>query len=161
MPRWRLVASAAAFLALPAAQAAERAPCQANALARLPTELIAADNRRDLAGVLQLYTEDAVWFPPSGEPVLRKADIADRYRELFRSQPALEAEVSGTRPSGEQGIAWGRTHGSVRTAEGEARIVDDAFVLAARCEAGGWKVTLLAWHPAGNLGNAEAPTNRR
>jgi uncharacterized protein (TIGR02246 family) len=144
-----LAGAMAALLATAAIRAAEREICSEDALARLPRELIAADNRRNLSAVLRLYAEDAVWFPPSGEPVSRRPDIADRYRELFRSQPALEIEVHGTAFGGEHGVAWGRTHGSVRATGGEVRIVDDAFALAARCEAGVWKVTLLAWHPAG------------
>jgi len=126
--------------------------CAREELDRLPAALVAADNRRDLEGVLALYSEDAVWFPPAGEPIVGRAAIRERYLTLFTARPALRAAVRGSSRDAASGTVWGKTSGSIEPlAAGSARQVDDDFALTARCAAGKWKVTLLAWRPAGSM----------
>lgn len=111
--------------------------------------LIAADNRSDLAAVLDGYCRDAELVPPQGEPIRGHAAIQEHYTEIFSTwRPALEAAHAETRIANGLGYDRGRTLGVlVPLAGGESRIVDDVYEAVLREEEGTWRVLRLAWRP--------------
>lgn len=126
--------------------AAAAGPCSRAALETLPARMIDADNRRDLEAITALYSDDAMWFSPGREVVAGRARIRQQYERLFESRLELSAIVAGSAHRHETGTVWGLTSGSVWSREGRTRAVHDRFAIAARCEAGEWKVVLLTWH---------------
>lgn len=50
---------------------------------RRATEIIEADNRRDIERVMRSYTADAVLIPPDAREVIGQQNIRPRYKTLF------------------------------------------------------------------------------
>lgn len=111
--------------------------------------IVAADNARDLAGVLAAYTDDIVWLPPNGDMLRGRAALRARYEPLFAGfQPHMAVEVVDARSSGVMGFAWGYVKGSLTPVEGgDAVPVDDKFLAVVRHEDGEWRVARLMWGP--------------
>jgi uncharacterized protein (TIGR02246 family) len=111
--------------------------------------ILEADNRRDLEGVLALYSEDACLLPPNEDPVLGKQAIRPRYEGLFRD---YQPEISGTIEEVEVGGNWAFVRGAnggrlVPRAGGEPRPLSDAFLMILRRDGGRWRIARLMWHP--------------
>jgi len=129
---------------------------EANA-ARAVERLIAADNSRDINRVMLCYTDDVVWMPPDGEPLLGKKAIRPRYEALFSTYILdLTVEFDEARADRELAFVRGRTGGKLTPLDGSApKTVDDQFVALLRRERGGWRVSHLMWTP--RAGAAEKP----
>ncbi len=129
----------------------EEAACDPSedAVRRVMERIVEGDNRRDLEGVLACYTEDVVWLPPRGLPVLGKASIRARYETLFsRFQPDIRVVVEEVRVSPEIALARGGTRGALTPIDsGLIQLLDDKFLAALRCQDGHWLVSHLAWSP--------------
>lgn len=112
--------------------------------------IIAADNRSDVEALAALYTEDAVWFPPSGEPVIGRSAIVARYREIFR-EFRVELEIRSTRievtksRAVDHGITQGRR---ISKQDGAVAAIHDQYLMTwERGRDGHWRAALLAWRP--------------
>jgi len=123
-----------------------RAPACTSSAAAAPLALIDSNNRRDLAGVLAGYTDDAVWLSPDLGLVERGA-FRERYATLFRdNRLAYTAEITEARSDGALGYVRGRTGGTITPLDGSpAHSVNDTFLALTRCEAGRWRVSHLTW----------------
>jgi uncharacterized protein (TIGR02246 family) len=112
--------------------------------------IIAADNAGDLEAVLAHYTDDAVLLPPNGPIVDGKEAIMQRYRagfEQFRFEVAItlkETKISG-RWAFNRGVTQGRL---VPLDGGEARSLNDRYLMILRQTPEGWKIARLIWNSA-------------
>ncbi len=77
----------------------------------------AAECRRDLDAVLGFYHEDAVVYPPAGDPFVGRAGIAAFYVDEMREYPGLEVT-----------IVHEVRHGAEASLEWEAVLIDHAGV---------------------------------
>lgn len=120
-----------------------------SALAAAPARLIAADNGRDLEGVLNGYTSDVTWLPPAGPAIRGTAEIRARYERLFADhRVSLQSAAQDAAAAGNLGYVVGTTYGSLTPiAGGPPVIVDDNFLALLRCEEDQWRVSHLAWSP--------------
>lgn len=111
--------------------------------------LIAADNRADIAAVLDGYCRDAELVPPQGDTVRGHEAIRPRYVELFATwRPSLRALHTVTRIEQGRGVDIGRTVGTLTSlADGPTKLVDDVYEATLRYEDGSWRVARLQWHP--------------
>jgi uncharacterized protein (TIGR02246 family) len=135
---------------LAAARQPEGLPAEEAAVRAVAEGILDADNARDLHAVLAFYAADAVLMPPNEQPVRGRAAIEPRYSDLFGGyQPELQGKIEDLRVAGDWAFAAGRTRGRMRPVEGgEARLVDDAWVMILAKEATGrWRITRLIWHP--------------
>jgi uncharacterized protein (TIGR02246 family) len=113
------------------------------------TGIVAADNRRDIERVVANYSVDAVLMPPGEGPVVGRNRIRPRYEALFaRFTPAIELQVEEACVGTGLGVVRGRNGGRlIPRASGEARVVDDAFIMLLRTESDGvWRISRLIWH---------------
>jgi uncharacterized protein (TIGR02246 family) len=137
-------------LVLLAAAACAKDPAAERAVRAVADGIVAADNARDLEGVMASYAEDAILMPPGEAPVQGRAAIRPRYEALFRDfDPAIEPHVEEVCVSG--GVAWvrGRNGGRLvpRGGDGTARELDDVYLmLLARGDDGAWRIGHLMWH---------------
>ena len=118
------------------------------AVAAAAQRLIASDNSRDLAGVLNGYTDDVVWYPPDGKILNGKDSIRPRYEESFsKFRFDLSSEIAEARADGNLGFIRGFITGTLKPLEGGAAVsVDDQFVALVRCQEGDWRVSHLIWN---------------
>lgn len=135
-----------AAVSLLALAACSTAPAPADVV----RNLVAADNRGDLATVLASYTDDVEWAPSSRPRVAGKAAVEARYRELFAAfDVALTVTIDDEQQAGGSAVVSGTTRGELRPKSGGAKVpVDDAFVATLRATAGGWRIRHLAWGPS-------------
>lgn len=141
--------AAATLAAACAGRQGPSCPVSATAVSASVERLVAADNARDLEGVLSSYVDDVVWLPPAGPALQGKAAIRPRYEELF-SRYAVELTSDTVEASAVQdlGFVRGSTRGTLRPLGGGAAItVDDKFLALVRCERGTWRVSHLTWSP--------------
>ena len=116
------------------------------------TGIVAADNQRDIERVLAFYADDAVLMPPGEGPVVGRAHIRPRYEALFASvTPEIEVHIDEACVDGAMGFVGGRNGGRVVARDtGQARALDDAFLMLLRREPGGaWRISHLIWHRQG------------
>ncbi|MCP9487472.1 MAG: nuclear transport factor 2 family protein [Gaiellaceae bacterium MAG52_C11] len=67
----------------------------------------AAECRRDLDAVLSYYHEDAVVYPPAGEPLRGHPEIAPWYADEMRDYPGLEVRIAHEVSNGpEAALEW-------------------------------------------------------
>lgn len=143
------MASSRALAEAPAAQVCD-AELEAVRDARVvATGIIAADNARDIERVLRYYAADAILLPPGEKPVVGREAIRPRYEELFsRFDPQIDPRVDESCTT--CGLAFVRGHNGGRLVSrqsGEARELDDAYLMVLRREAGGeWRISHLMWH---------------
>ena len=126
------------------AHAADSAAVHAAALA-----IVAADNNRDLAGVLGHYAPDAVLLPPNESPVAGLEAIRPRYEALFATHdPAIEPSIDEIVLVGDLAYVRGRNGGVLRGRHGAAdRALNDVYLMVLRRAANGqWHITRLMWH---------------
>lgn len=140
----------AASAALAPAFAADR---NVEAIRAAGKAIIAADNASDIDALAALYTEDAAWFPPSGEPVIGRAAIIARYRQIF-SEFRVELEIQSTRievsknRAVDQGITRGRR---ISKRNGDSAAIHDQYLMTwQRGRDRRWRASLLAWRPVAN-----------
>ena len=113
------------------------------------TGIVAADNQRDIERVLAYYTADAVLMPPGEPPVVGRDRIRPRYEALFASfTPEIEARVEEACVEAGMGFVRGHNGGRlVPRGSGEARALDDTYLMLLRLEARGtWRISHLMWH---------------
>ena len=114
--------------------------------------IIAADNARDVERVMSFYAADAVLMPPNANPVTGHAAIRPRYETLFAAMsPAIVSTLDEVRVAGEWAFVRGKNTGVMRprSGGGEARALDDVFVMLLQRGADGrWKIARLIWHRA-------------
>jgi uncharacterized protein (TIGR02246 family) len=130
------------------------------AVCAVATDIIAADNARDIERVLGYYTADANLMPPGEEAVSGIEAIRPRYERLFsKFNPRIEARVDGACVSTDLAFVRGHNGGRLVPLDGsEALELDDVYLMVLRREEdGGWRISHLMWHPA----NAGSPTPRR
>jgi uncharacterized protein (TIGR02246 family) len=150
----RTTAILVASLLRASAHAAPAPECHANASSARAIRAVAigivdADNRLDLERVLAYYAADAVLMPPGEGPVIGRERIRPRYEALFASYtPEIELEIEEACAGAGLGFVRGRNGGRlVSRATGEARRLDDAFIMLLRLEPGGvWRISHLIWH---------------
>lgn len=122
-----------------------------SSVAAASDRLLAADNARDLEGVLAGYTEDVVWLPPTGGVISGKAAIRPRYETLFSDfevEMASQIVEARAADNGQLGFVRGTTGGTLTPVGGGAAVpVNDKFLAVVRCESGEWLVSHLAWSP--------------
>jgi uncharacterized protein (TIGR02246 family) len=119
------------------------------AIRAVATGIVDADNRRDAKKVLAYYTSDAIQMPPNEAPVVGRDRILPRYEALFANfTPEIELQIDEACVGAGLGFVRGRNGGRlVPRTPGEVRVLDDAFVMLLRLEAGGvWRVSHLIWH---------------
>lgn len=124
---------------------------EVEAVERRMAALIDSDNRSDLEGVIDSYTDDAVLIPPGEEKVVGRAAIERRYRGIFETsrfeltlEPAETAVSAGWAFS--RGLAIGRL---VPLGGGEPRVIKTNYMmLFRRGEGGDWKISHLIWNEA-------------
>jgi uncharacterized protein (TIGR02246 family) len=111
--------------------------------------IIAADNARDLARVMNSYAADAWLLPPNAEPVRGHAAIRPRYESLFAGfNPAIEGRIDEACVSGSTAYIRGHNGGRMisRTAQ-PPRELDDAYMMLLKIDADGkWRISHLMWH---------------
>jgi len=109
--------------------------------------LIAADNSRDLKTVLTFYTDDVVFLPPTGEIVVGKAAIRQRYQRMFQDfQPHLSCAISEVAISGRLAFVRGTNKGHLDPISGgPATAVNDNFVVILSFQDSAWRVSRLIW----------------
>src|SRR5262245_34757705 len=123
-----------------------------DAIRAVANGIVAADNRRDLTAVLGYYAVDAVLLPPGEPPVEGKDQIRPRYEALFSTfSPEIEAHVDEACAGEALAFVRGRNGGRlVPRASGEAKTLDDAYLMVLRLEADGrWRISRLMWHSQG------------
>jgi uncharacterized protein (TIGR02246 family) len=111
--------------------------------------IVAADNRSDILQVMTLYVADAVLMPLGEAPVVGRDEIRPRYETLFASfTPEIELQIEEACVSGSLGFVRGHNGGRlISRASGEARLLDDVFVMLLRRESDGvWRISHLIWH---------------
>lgn len=112
--------------------------------------LIAADNRGDLAAVIERYTEDAILLGPSSPPVTGRAEIREHYGSLFemyRFDVAFQS--SETQTFGDWAFDRGITSGTLIPLDGSAPItVRDRYLMILHRDSSEWRVSRLMWNPA-------------
>lgn len=128
------------------------------AVRRVAEGIIAADNNRDIEGVLSFYATDAVLLPPNEPPLSGHAAIRPRYEALFAGfTPAIEGRIDELIVDGVSAVVRGHNCGRL-TSRGSApsRALDDVYLMLLRREAdGSWRISHLMWHRASPAG-AEA-----
>ena len=129
--------------------------CQATApsasAVRLVAErIIAADNDRDIAAVMALYSRDAWLLPPMEPPVQGHNNIRPRYEGLFAGfSPAIEGHIDEICVSRTIGVVRGHNSGRMRGRNGQpSRTVDDVYLMIVKREPDRqWRISQLIWHP--------------
>jgi uncharacterized protein (TIGR02246 family) len=132
----------------PALECASDAPA-VRAIRAVAIGIVDADNRRDAAQVLAFYASDAVLMPPGEAPVAGRDRIRPRYEALFAAfAPEIEARIDEACVAAGIGFVRGHNGGRlVPRGPGEARLLDDAFVMLLRLEPEGvWRISHLIWH---------------
>jgi len=117
-------------------------------------QLIAADNRSDIAAVLGSYTND-VEFYPKDKPVLRGIDkVEANYKTLFKdNQLSLNTTILSTQIFGDSAVVKGINTGT------RSNLVDSiVYAINDRYEAhlsrddkGSWKISKLYWSPIDSI----------
>jgi ketosteroid isomerase-like protein len=110
--------------------------------------IVAADNRRDLRQVVDYYANDAILLPPGEAPVAGRDKIRPRYEALFAGfTPEIELRIDEACAGAGLGFVRGHNGGRlVSRASGETRLLDDAFIMMLRLDAGVWRISHLIWH---------------
>ncbi|HJQ97446.1 MAG TPA: nuclear transport factor 2 family protein [Candidatus Polarisedimenticolaceae bacterium] len=128
------------------------AACEATpaAVRHVAEGIIAADNHGDLERVLSSYTKDAVLMPPGEGAIVGLDAIRPRYEKLFAGATLqIELRVDEAHAEGAVGYVRGRNGGRVTPkAGGQPLVLDDAFLMLLRCDAGTWRISHIIWHPA-------------
>lgn len=112
--------------------------------------IIAADNARDLARVMDSYAADAWLLPPNDVPVRGHAAIRPRYETLFSGFiPAIEGRIDEVCVSGSIALVRGHNGGRMISRSGAPpRLLDDAYLMTLRFEPDlRWRISHLMWHP--------------
>lgn len=146
-PWWAAAAGAQAAAPQCAADAAE-----VRAIRAVAEGIVAADNRRDIERVLAAYTADAVLMPPGEAPVSGRDRIRPRYEALFAAfSPEIELRIDEACAEAGLGFVRGVNRGRlVPRGPGDARALDDAFVMLLRLDADRvWRISHLIWHRQG------------
>jgi len=109
--------------------------------------LIAADNSRDLETVLTLYTDDVVFLAPTGDIVIGKPAIRQRYQRMFQDfQPHLSCVIAEVAVSGRLAFVRGTNKGYLDPISGgPATAVNDNFVAILSSQGSAWRVSRLIW----------------
>jgi uncharacterized protein (TIGR02246 family) len=131
------------------------ADCQAtgpsaSAVRLVAERIIAADNRRDIAAVMALYSQAAWLLPPMEPPVQGHDNIRPRYERLFAGfSPAIDGHIDDVCVSGTIGVVRGHNRGSMRGLNGQpSRTVDDVYLMVVTRERDEqWRISQLIWHP--------------
>lgn len=131
------------------------ADCRADAAAvkavrAVADGIIAADNARDIARLMNSYAEDAWLMPPNESPLQGHAGIRPRYESLFANfNPAIEGRIDEACASGSIGFVRGHNGGRMISRNGGApRQLNDAYLMTLRLESDGrWRISHLIWHP--------------
>jgi ketosteroid isomerase-like protein len=112
--------------------------------------IIAADNARDIARVIDSYASDAWLMPPNESPVQGHAGIKPRYEALFSGfDPAIAGRIDEACASGSIGFVRGHNGGRMISRTGGApRMLNDAYLMTLRLGPDGrWRISHLIWHP--------------
>ncbi|HEX5214708.1 MAG TPA: nuclear transport factor 2 family protein [Vicinamibacterales bacterium] len=143
----RAIAFVAAIGAGAAGEGAQTSSADRVAAAAVGSQIIAADNARNLALVLACYDDDATLWPPDAAPVTGHAAIRPRYEELFRaSNPQLANRTTRVIVSGDLATIEGEITGRfVSRLGGGDRQVHDRYLMLLAKRAGGWRITHLVW----------------
>jgi uncharacterized protein (TIGR02246 family) len=143
-----VLAAIAAAGAVPQMECVAEAP-SVRGVRAVADGIVAADNRRDLAAVLEFYAPDAILMPPGEPPVTGRERIKPRYEQLFAAySPSITTEVHEACTESDMGFVRGRNTGTfVPRSDGAARDLDDAFLMLLRRDAHGvWRISHLIWH---------------
>ena len=111
--------------------------------------IVAADNARDLARVMDSYASDAWLLPPNDAPVRGHTAIRPRYESLFSGfTPAIEGRIDEICVSGSIAYVRGHNGGRMISRTGAApRMLDDVYMMTLRLEPDGrWRISHLMWH---------------
>jgi uncharacterized protein (TIGR02246 family) len=143
-----VLAAIAAAGAVPQMECVAEAP-SVRGVRAVADGIVAADNRRDLAAVLEFYAPDAILMPPGEPPVTGRERIKPRYEQLFAAySPSITTEVHEACTESDMGFVRGRNTGTfVPRSDGAAQDLDDAFLMLLRRDAHGvWRISHLIWH---------------
>lgn len=137
-----------ATLAAQSAAPAETCTRDESAVADVVRRLIRADNARDLPAVLDVYSDDVMFLPPSGEIVDGKPAVERRYRALFSTyRVRLETTIEEVRADADLAFVRGVNTGTLEpVAGGSATAVNDRYLAILECRSGRWRVTRLVWN---------------
>jgi uncharacterized protein (TIGR02246 family) len=153
--RW-IAPPLAAWLALAGISASSSTPKEdEEAIRRVFDEDVAAHLAGDADRAAAVYTEDAVWLPPSGPPIQGRAAIRQRYRSNFERQVVrFSVQIEEIQVIGDWAFSRGTTLGTIQPKEGGApRVLHNKFLAVfQRTNGGEWKIARLVWNPVGNSG---------
>lgn len=137
-----------AVLAAQSAAPAETCTGDERAVADVVLRLIRADNARDLTTVLDVYSDDVMFLPPSGEIVDGKPAVESRYRALFSTyRVRLESTIEEVRVGAGLAFVRGVNTGTLEpVAGGAATAINDRYLAILECRSGRWRVTRLVWN---------------
>src|SRR5262245_59397534 len=79
------------------------------AIKNLTEAHLSAMARKDLAGLMELNTDDVVYLPPTSAPIVGKNAVKQMFETVFAQFSSIEqqAETSEIRVWGNIAIAWG------------------------------------------------------
>jgi uncharacterized protein (TIGR02246 family) len=143
------VASIVIQPANPAAECRADSPA-VKAIRAVADGIIAADNARDITGVMNAYASDAWLMPPNESPVQGHAAIKPRYEALFSGfNPAIEGRIDEACADGSFGFVRGHNGGRMISRSGAPpRSLNDAYLMTLRLDQDGrWRISHLIWHP--------------
>jgi hypothetical protein len=138
---WRLLAAAHPQIACGESSAQNCRPDAPGVreIREVATGIVTADNHSDIERVLAYYSADAVLTPPAEAPVVGRDRALPRYESLFADfTPAIEAHIDEACVEVSMGFVRGHNGGrQAPRVPGEARMLDDDWMMLLRFEAGG------------------------
>ena len=110
--------------------------------------LIEADNRSDLAAVMDAYARDALLLAPDGSTFQGSDAIRAHYVEVF-AQLAMKLRATPAETVVAGGWAWqrGEVAGTLVMKDGTTQAAHDRYLMVLVDEGGRWRVKRLMWQP--------------
>lgn len=114
----------------------------------------AAEKAGDAITLSQLYEDDGMLLPSSGEPVMGREEIAKRYQAIFAGKtPRFALESEELWVLDDLAISRGtvRAPSTRRNVKGPVR---SRFVITLKRRGDAWEIHSLVWNPGLNIASA-------
>lgn len=112
------------------------------AIEGLTREYIAAIERKDIARLIDLNSDDVVYLPPGQAPIVGKTAVRQMFEMFFAQFSSIEqsAATSEIKVFGDRALAWGPEAMKLTTHSGQViELTGHGMTLMARQEDGSWK----------------------
>ncbi|HQZ16337.1 MAG TPA: nuclear transport factor 2 family protein [Vicinamibacteria bacterium] len=112
------------------------------------SRLASAEKAGDATAAAQLYENDAMLLPSSGEPVRGRQDIAKRYQAIFAGNtPRLPLEAEEVWVLDDLAVTRGTTRAPAprKNVKGTVR---NRYVMTLKRRGDSWEIHSLVWNPA-------------